>query len=316
MDTIAPQHVTRRATHANGRRIAALRAGVVLLCVVGIVSATMRLVNTAASLALSPETRPPLQASDRMVATFVIAAMGLAPGSPEQVHTEAGIVTLFARYVDHPVQTVAHLVPGILLLLFVPIQFSRTVRNRYRQLHRWSGRVLLALLLVAIVPAVYFGVVDSHTLPWERPTITLFSGIVIYAATTAYLAIRRRDVARHREWMIRTFAMMIGIGTVRIVSVPFVFMTTASYETITVASMWVGWVLTLGIAEWWIRHTRTPVLQHAWCTLAPCRRGTTPLCIIEAAASASRRPDRAASPSKRLSRAAGRCLARYGSPPP
>ena len=40
--------------------------------------------------------------------------------------------------------------------------------------------------------------------------------------------------------MIRTFAMMIGIGTVRLVSVPFVFTTRLSYETITVASMWVG----------------------------------------------------------------------------
>ena len=58
-----------------------------------------------------------------MLATFVIAAMGLAPGSPEQVRTEAGIVTLFAKYVDHP------------------------------------------------------------------------SGIVVYAATMAFLAIQRRDVA-------------------------------------------------------------------------------------------------------------------------
>ena len=89
--------------------------------------------------------------------------------------------------------------------------------------------------------------------------IALFGGLFLTAISRAFIAIRRHQVARHREWMIRAFAIAIGVSTVRVVGAVFdVTLTPAGIRPpqIFVLSIWVGWVITLGAAEAWVRYTR------------------------------------------------------------
>ena len=59
--------------------------------------------------------------------------------------------------------------------------------------------------------------------------------------------------------MIRAFAIALGISTVRVVALIFdLTLTPAGVRTpdVFVLSIWIGWLLTMAVAEAWIRYTR------------------------------------------------------------
>src|SRR5260370_1378403 len=49
----------------------------------------------------------------------------------------------------------------------------------------------------------------------ETAATTLFALVFLFALTKAFLHIRRREIAQHREWMIRAFAVGLAVATVR-----------------------------------------------------------------------------------------------------
>lgn len=167
-----------------------------------------------------------------------------------------------SRFAAHPFLTLLHVVPGGVLLILAPFQFSSRVRSRYIEFHRWSGRVLVPVAFATGLSALYFGLLMPYGGLAEAIAIALFGGLFLAAISRAFVAIRRHQVARHREWMIRAFAIAIGISTVRVVgAVLDVALTPAGLRPrdIFVLSVWTGWVLTLGAAELWIQYTRSRV---------------------------------------------------------
>lgn len=163
------------------------------------------------------------------------------------------------RFADHPAATLLHIVPGALFLLLAPFQFSARIRRRHIAVHRWSGRVLLVAATIGVLSGLFFGLLMPYGGWGEALAIALFGGLFLFALDRGYSAIRKRDLTHHREWMIRVFALAIAISTVRIVAAlldialaPLGFPPARLF----VVSLWTGWLLTLGVAELWIRHTR------------------------------------------------------------
>jgi uncharacterized membrane protein len=155
--------------------------------------------------------------------------------------------------------TMLHILPGGLILLLAPFQFSARIRNRHIRFHRWSGRVLVGSAVVSALAGFYFGLRMPYGGAGEAAAIVLFGAILLAAVTRAVVAIRRGDVARHREWMIRAFAAAVGIATIRVVGMVLdVLLTPAGVgpADVFVLSLWTGWTLTLAAAEAWIRYTR------------------------------------------------------------
>ena len=61
--------------------------------------------------------------------------------------------------------------------------------------------------------------------------------------------------------MIRLYAVTIAIATVRLVSVPLAYLfRDGDPGVLLITSFWIGWLLTLGAAEWYIRRTRSAVI--------------------------------------------------------
>ncbi|HEU5251388.1 MAG TPA: DUF2306 domain-containing protein [Thermoanaerobaculia bacterium] len=163
------------------------------------------------------------------------------------------------RYAANPLLTLAHVVPGGVFLILAPLQFSARIRNRHIRFHRWSGRVLVATALVAAAAGLHFGLSMPYGGSGEAAAIAVFGGLFVIAVLRAFVAIRQRQVAVHREWMIRAFAIAIGIATVRVVAAVLdLALTPAGVgpSKIFVLSLWIGWGATLAAAEIWIQHTR------------------------------------------------------------
>jgi len=194
------------------------------------------------------------------VREWSMAAMGRH--DPLALQRPAELARMDSSFAAHPVLTLLHVVPGGLFLLLAPLQFSSRIRSRNPALHRRSGRILLPLLVVTLLPGMYFGIRIPYGGPGEAVAVALFGGTLLVSIVVAFVAIRRRQIARHREWMIRVFAFAVAIATER-----FAFAAIDAALTPSgipppqqfVLSVWTGWIVTLAAAEAWIRYTRRRV---------------------------------------------------------
>ncbi len=83
--------------------------------------------------------------------------------------------------------------------------------------------------------------------------LRLIFGVALVAAVVAgFTAIRRRDVLRHRAWMIRAYAIGLGAST-QILTLGFGGAIVGTGELSTALLTGAGWVVNLVVAEWVIR---------------------------------------------------------------
>jgi uncharacterized membrane protein len=109
----------------------------------------------------------------------------------------------------------AHIVFAGLALLLSPIQLSGRVRARARRLHRVTGRVVLASIVVAGVSGFLLAGFNVAG-PIGTAGFGALSVLWVGFALLGLRAILRRDIAAHRRWMLRTFAMTYAAVTLRL----------------------------------------------------------------------------------------------------
>ncbi len=221
-------------------------AGTIVLCVSGVMAAAYR----AAHITDAARRAEPLR--ERIL---------LASGQVDPLVAErrAELRRMDSRFGDHPWLTLGHVIPGAVFLAFAPFQFWGGLRSRYRGLHRWSGRVLLCTILVSTAPALYFGLRVPFGGGREALVIAIVTTLLLASVAKALIAIRRGQVAQHREWMLRAFALVLGVATIRIASLGLDLLLAPwgiGPATVFVVALIAGWALTAGVAEWGIVHTR------------------------------------------------------------
>lgn len=120
------------------------------------------------------------------------------------------------RYVLHPLTGYLHIVPGVVYLVLAPFQLWRRFRTHHLRLHRLMGRIALPAGLISGVLALAVGIGFPYGGPTESVATVVFGLYFLTALVMAYRAVRGRDITAHRRWMIRAFAIAVGIGTIRV----------------------------------------------------------------------------------------------------
>lgn len=163
---------------------------------------------------------------------------------------------LDAGFARHMALTLVHILPGALFLGLAPLQFAQGFRQKHLQLHRWSGRVLVVSGLIIGISALVMSYTMNIGGPNETAATTLFAILFLICLVKAYLYIRRKEVVRHREWMIRAYGVGLGVATTRpIVGMFFAFRRMTPHEFFGIA-FWLGFTITFIAAEAWIDYTR------------------------------------------------------------
>jgi len=156
------------------------------------------------------------------------------------------------RYVLNPWNAYLHIVPGAVYLLGAPLQLSKRIRRRHIRFHRRLGRVLIVAGVVTAVFAIVVGVVMPFGDMAESSATVVFGIYFMTALTLAYRAIRSLDILTHRRWMIRAFAIGLGVGMIRIViGVGEVF--GVGIEQSFGAAFWIAFAMLSFCAEIWLR---------------------------------------------------------------
>lgn len=227
-------------------RRSALWSGVVILVLVGLAAAMARTVHVA-------------DATVRVELTMRELFPALARRVPDPDARMRDVTEFDRRFGRHPFVARLHTIGGAMFLILAPLQFSAPLRRRFVRLHRWTGRTLLGIGVLISGSGLFFGLLMPIAGPLESVGVSLAGGLFLFSMGRAFLAIRSGDVERHRAWMIRAFAVAIGISTIRVVGAildPALTPYGYSAPQVLGLSLWVGWLLTMAVAEIWIRRSR------------------------------------------------------------
>ncbi len=221
-------------------------------------------------------------------ALIMLSAIPVAAGALRvaQLAGGAGITPDNARFFAVPLPVVLHILGASVYCLLGAFQFVPGFRRRRPGWHRLAGRLLAPCGLAAALSGLWM------TLFYPRPddvgdlltgfrlvfgsamvaSLGLGFSAMVASLGLGFAAIRRGDVARHRAWMTRGYAIGLGAGTQALTQLPWI-LAVGPLGTLSKALMMLAaWVINLAVAEWVIRRrptrpTRTTAGQPTYSAL-------------------------------------------------
>lgn len=141
---------------------------------------------------------------------------------------------LDARYVEHPWVALLHIVPGFCRSRWHRCSLSHASASATSpSTGAWAGRS----------PAAPPSAACSRWSP---------------ACASPHSAAWRREVQRHREWMIRVYALAMGVASIRIFIALLTGLAALPFEKAFGPSFWLGFGVNLLVAEARINYTGQP----------------------------------------------------------
>src|ERR1700674_3422714 len=136
------------------------------------------------------------------------------------ITSEVLLVIDYPMYHAYRLQVIAdrgllipHTLAGIFALLIGPINFSSRIRQRHLQLHRFLGRIY--------VVSVFIGSFTGIALAAGRPGLpgtSMQAAAWIVCTTAAFITARNRQIAQHRQWMVRSYAVTFTFVSSRVLN--------------------------------------------------------------------------------------------------
>jgi len=191
------------------------------------------------------------------VGLVALALIPVVAGSARLVEVLGGpaLLPTDLRFAASPAPLVVHIVSAIGFALLGAFQFSAGIRRSRPGWHRRAGRLLVALGLAVTFSALWL----TLLFPRKEGTGELLVGFRLLAGSgmgisiiLGFAAIRSRDIARHRAWMTRAYALGLGAGT-QAFTVGFGVAVLGSGVVRHDLLMGAAWVINLAVAEWFIR---------------------------------------------------------------
>lgn len=197
-------------------------------------------------------------------ALVALSAIPLLAGTARLVELAGGpqLIPADARFAASPLPVVVHIVSAAVYALLGALQFAPGFRRRPGW-HRAAGRVLVVAGLGVALSALWLTLFFPPQ-PGSGPLLfvlrVVFGSAMVASLGLGVAAIRRGDVATHRAWMTRAYAIALAAGTQAFtegLGEPVLGHSTLALD----ASRGAAWVINLAVAEWVIR--RHPVMGAA-----------------------------------------------------
>ncbi len=153
-----------------------------------------------------------------------------------------------------------HSLGGLAFGVAGPLQFAGALKLRFGWLHKLIGRIFVTAALFLAVSALRLLIEFPHDSTWVLVSARAVAALgMLLAITLALSAVWNRDFAKHRAWMIRTYALGMGPAAISFIMLPIFLIRGKALEGYFADSLFVlSWVINLTIAEIIIRHIELP----------------------------------------------------------
>lgn len=206
-------------------------------------------------------------------ALLVLSVIPLVGGAFRLTELASGIeiIPADARFTASPLPVVLHIVSASVYTILGAFQFAAGFRRRRPGWHRAAGRLLVPTGLLVGFSALWM------TLFYPRLEGTgdllyafrlLFGSAMVLSIVLGFAAIRRWDVAEHRAWMMRAYAIGLGAGTQVLTLLAGDLIIGQPSALSHGLLMGAGWAINLAVAEWAIRKRPAPPARTASAVVA------------------------------------------------
>jgi len=166
------------------------------------------------------------------------------------------------RFFTTPLPVVVHIIAATFYLGIGAFQFVPSLRRG--PWHRTAGRALVPLGLAAALSGLWMAV--FYDLPPSDGDLLLvfrliFGTGMVVAIVLGFIAVRRRDFATHRAWMMRGYAIGLGAGTQALLHLPLLLIAVKPGVVGRARLMGAGWAINLAVTEWTIRRQPTHAIR-------------------------------------------------------
>src|SRR5215475_7080280 len=170
-------------------------------------------------------------------------------------------VALDDHFAKEKTLTLLHVIPGMIFMVLGPLQFVRSLRAQHPGVHRWSGRIFLTASAVIGVTGLTMALRGTIGGWDEKSAILIFGSFFLIALGKALWHAMHREFAKHREWMIRGYAVGLAVATIRPImggffAVALMHGRTPQPQNFFGTAFWIGFVAQTIVAEIWIRRSR------------------------------------------------------------
>ena len=190
---------------------------------------------------------------------LVFAAMPLTFGVLRLLQL-AGVSDVMPPALAPAAPLVLHIAGAMLYAILGAFQFSAFIRRRWPMWHRVAGRLALVGALLVALSALWL------TVLYATPSIgglvlaglrMMVASAMLASITLGVAAILRRDIAHHRAWMIRAYALGLGAATQMLVLMAAEMISGGPPTELNRALlMGLAWGINIACAEWTLRRGR------------------------------------------------------------
>lgn len=157
---------------------------------------------------------------------------------------------VFGRWKDVRWSLIGHISGGLLALSIGPFQFWTGFRDKFRSVHRLTGKIYLLGILVAVISSTHLAWTTAVAVHWSwAVALQALAFAWFVTSSMAYIQILRKRITQHKEWMIRSYVVTFGFVIFRFLEDLESVQSLGNFIERGATVGWMSWTIPLLIAE-------------------------------------------------------------------
>jgi hypothetical protein len=178
--------------------------------------------------------------------------------SPSTTSPTPDLASMDAHFATQSTLTLIHIIPALLFVLLLPAWFSRKLSSRPAN-HR---RITYALFATGAITGITALFMATHPIGGinESAASILYGTFFLFSMARSAWLLHSGNLPLHREWMMRSIAILLGIATTR--PIMGIFFATQRITHLTPqqffgTAFWIGFTTTYIAGEAYLRTHKT-----------------------------------------------------------
>jgi len=156
----------------------------------------------------------------------------------------------------------SHVYTSFFVLISGIVQFSKSVRNRFRTFHRFIGKLYILLIIFVASPSGLIMALHANGGILSKLSFSIQALLWFWFTYRAYIFAKNKDWVKHRKFMFRSYALTLSAISLRLFKWIIVStITLPPMDTYKIVS-WLGWIVNLAIVELYLRDKTKHAKHH------------------------------------------------------